>query len=182
MNIAMARSPAHNVDRAALARTLRPENSPGYLLWQAANHWQRAQRAALAPIGITHVQFVLLAGLAWLEEHEGPVHQARLARFCHTDAMMTSQVLRTLEREQLIRRTVDPDDNRARRLTLTAEGADRLNQAMPRVKDADDRFFGSLGEERRAMIEALRAVWHTARSEPADAGSPEAKAEALLGG
>lgn len=178
----MARLPAQSVDRAALARTLRPENSPGYLLWQAANHWQRAQRAALAPLGITHVQFVLLAGLAWLEEHEGPVHQARLARFCHTDAMMTSQVLRTLERETLIRRTVDPDDNRARRLSLTREGADRLNQAMPRVREADDRFFGALGPERTAMIEALRTVWHTARSEAADPESPEAKAEALLGG
>lgn len=177
----MIRPPAQSVDRAALARTLRPENSPGYLLWQAANHWQRAQRAALAPIGITHVQFVLLAGLAWLEEHEGPVHQARLARFCHTDAMMTSQVLRTLEREDLILRTVDPDDNRARRLTLTQDGADRLNQAMPRVREADDRFFGALGGDRRAMIEALRTVWHAARAEPAEA-SPDSEAASLLDG
>lgn len=168
----MARSPAERVDRTALARTLRPENSPGYLLWQAANHWQRAQRAALGPLGVTHVQFVLLAGLAWLEEHEGPVHQARLARFCHTDAMMTSQVLRALEREGLVERTVDPDDNRARRLSLTEDGADRLNQALPRVRDADDRFFAALGPERRAMVEGLRTVWQGARSEVDDPNEP----------
>ncbi|NBB81941.1 MAG: MarR family transcriptional regulator [Alphaproteobacteria bacterium] len=168
----MAHNPAQRVDRAALARTLRPENSPGYLLWQAANHWQRAQRAALGPLGVTHVQFVLLAGLAWLEEHEGPVHQARLARFCHTDAMMTSQVLRALEREGLVARTIDPDDNRARRLSLTEAGADRLNNALPRVREADDRFFAALGPERRAMVDGLRTVWHGARSEVEDGDEP----------
>ncbi len=37
------------------------DQSPGLLLWQVTNRWQAAQRAALAPLGLTHVQFVLLA-------------------------------------------------------------------------------------------------------------------------
>ena len=39
------------------------EDSPGLLLWQVTNRWQSAQRAALKPLGLTHVQFVLLASL-----------------------------------------------------------------------------------------------------------------------
>lgn len=154
----MAEPAANGVDRALLARTLRPENSPGYLLWQVANRWQRAQRAALAGLSITHVQFVLLAGLAWLELREGRVHQARLARFCRTDAMMTSQVVRTLERAGLIARAVDPADNRARHLTLTAAGAACLNAAMPAAMEADAAFFGGPDGEREALVEALRRL------------------------
>ena len=38
-----------------------PEESTGLLLWQVTNRWQAAQRAALQPFGLTHVQFVLTA-------------------------------------------------------------------------------------------------------------------------
>ena len=102
------------VDREILATTLRPENSSGFLLWQVANQWQRLQRSALGEIGITHVQFILLAGLAWLEQRESSVSQARLAEFCKTDPMMTSQVVRTLERAKLLKREDHPTDRRAR--------------------------------------------------------------------
>ena len=43
------------------------DDSPGFLLWQVTNKWQAAQRAALKPFGLTHVQFVLLASLTWLD-------------------------------------------------------------------------------------------------------------------
>ncbi len=52
--------------------------APRLLLWQVTNRWQAAQRAALKPFGLTHVQFVLLASLAWLDV-EGPVTQKQLA-------------------------------------------------------------------------------------------------------
>lgn len=57
-----------------------PEQGPGFLLWRVTLSWQRQMRAALAPHGLTHVQFVLLASLWWLQEHgsDGP-SQAQLA-------------------------------------------------------------------------------------------------------
>ena len=73
----------------------RPEESTGLLLWQVTNRWQAAQRAALKPFGLTHVQFVLLASLAWLGA-DGPVTQQQLAGHAGTDPMMTSQVVRAL--------------------------------------------------------------------------------------
>ena len=39
-----------------------PDDSPGFLLWQVTNLWQRRIRAALEPLGLTHVQFVFVAG------------------------------------------------------------------------------------------------------------------------
>ena len=42
-----------------------PGESPGFLLWKVSNAWQRKQRAALQPFGLTHSQFVLLATATW---------------------------------------------------------------------------------------------------------------------
>jgi len=44
-----------------MSRALRSEfhdadHSPGLLLWQVTNTWQAAQRAALRPFDLTHVQ------------------------------------------------------------------------------------------------------------------------------
>ena len=43
-----------------------------------------------------------------------PVTQARLASYAHLDIMMTSQVLRTLEKKRLLERASHPTDHRAK--------------------------------------------------------------------
>src|SRR5260221_8293701 len=96
-----------------------PDDSPGFLLWQVTNRWQAAQRATLKPFGLTHVQFVLLASLTWLDA-EGPVTQRSLAEHAATDEMMTSQVLRVLEERGFVERAQHPSDGRARPLAVPA--------------------------------------------------------------
>ncbi|MGF6898753.1 DNA-binding MarR family transcriptional regulator, partial [Nocardia sp. GAS34] len=97
------------------------DESPGLLLWQVTNRWQAAQRAALAPFDLTHVQFVLLAALTWLTGRSGgePVTQRDIAAQAATDPMMTSQVLRALEQKGLLERRDHPTDRRARSLVPT---------------------------------------------------------------
>jgi len=87
--------------------------------------WQRVIGATLRPLGLTHVQFVLLASAWWLTRVAGEQpSQRRLAEHAATDPMMTSQVLRALEQRRLITRAADPDDSRALRLTVNEPGAD----------------------------------------------------------
>jgi DNA-binding MarR family transcriptional regulator len=122
------------------------DESTGLLLWQVTNRWQAAQRAALKPFGLTHVQFVLLASLTWLDA-EGPVSQRQLADHAASDPMMTSQVLRALEQRDLVRRAEHPDDKRARSLTPTAAGVRLANRANAAVEACDRAFFGRLGQK-----------------------------------
>ena len=133
------------------------EESPGLLLWRVTNTWQAEQRAALAPFGLTHVQFVLLASLTWLDA-DGPVTQRHLADSARTDPMMTSQVLRALEGKGLVARTPHPTDARAKALTVTAAGAALANRANEAVEAVDRRFFGRLGAEVDALTRLLRAL------------------------
>jgi DNA-binding MarR family transcriptional regulator len=122
---------------------LEPGDSPGFLLWHVTLRWQRDMAAALAPLDLTHVQFVLLATTWWLNGHDEQPSQLTVARRAGTDVKMTSQVLRTLEAKGLLTREVDRADARARRLSVTAAGADLAAQAITAVEAADAAFFAA---------------------------------------
>lgn len=137
---------------------LTPSESPGFLLWRVTLRWQRAMVAALRPLGLTHVQFVLLASAWWLSEVAGEdATQHRVAEHAGTDPMMTSQVLRALEGRGLVTRARDPADARVRRLGVTEAGAELARRSVMVVEEADAAFFAA-AEGRQLFIQALRAL------------------------
>jgi DNA-binding MarR family transcriptional regulator len=139
-------------------------HATGYLLWQVTNLWQKAQKDALAPFDLTPVQYLLLAGLKELGEDldqaggkrgAGSIKQSDLAQQCHTDAMMTSQVIRALEKRSLVQRATHESDGRAIAVQLTDDGLQRLNQAAPAAALADAHFFAGLGDRVDEFADAL---------------------------
>lgn len=129
------------------------------MLWRTTLSWQRRIRSALAPHELTHVQFVLLASLWWLEDHEpAPPTQARLAQQAGTDPMMTSQVVRKLEARGLLERAPDPKDTRARRLQLTVAGRDLTARALADVERADIDYFAPLAHRHDAFLDGLATL------------------------
>jgi DNA-binding MarR family transcriptional regulator len=136
---------------------LDPEQSPGFLLWHVTLRWQRAIAAALAPLDLTHVQFVLLATAWWLNARGDDPNQLSLARQAGTDVKMTSEVLRKLEGKGLVLRTVDPADTRARRLRVTERGADLAARSLAVVETVDAEFFGAT-PDLGALVGLLRPL------------------------
>lgn len=128
-----------------------PDQSIGFSLWQTFMIWNRKINNALAAIELTHTQFVLLAGLGWLLKDKEPVSQIRLAEEARTDPMMTSQVLRTLEKKGLITRAPHPDDSRAKEIKITNYGTEMLSHALTAVQKIDEEYFGVLGESRKSF-------------------------------
>ena len=120
---------------------LDPDDSPGFLLWHVTLRWQRDIAAVLAPLELTHVQFVLLVTTWWLNAQGENPNQLSVARQAGTDVKMTSQVLRKLEAKSLIRRDVDTSDTRAKRLRVTDRGAELARQAVAAVEATDAAFF-----------------------------------------
>jgi DNA-binding MarR family transcriptional regulator len=138
-----------------------PDGAPlslGFLLWHATLRWQRSIAAALRPLDLTHVQFVLLAVLWWFVtvRKEQPSQRA-LAQQAGTDPMMTSQVVRALERKGLVVREPDPNDSRARRLGLTASGRRLARKAIDVVEAVDAEFF-SASRDPDSLPEELMAL------------------------
>jgi DNA-binding MarR family transcriptional regulator len=131
----------------------------GYLLWHVVNLWQRRQKEALAPFALTPVQYLLLAGLSALRATQSqPVSQSSLARLCHTDPMMTSQVLRALERDGLVIRRLDTGDGRAVGVALSRAGRRRQRDAAPAAAEVERGFFQALGPDVPAFGDALTVL------------------------
>jgi DNA-binding MarR family transcriptional regulator len=137
---------------------LEPAASPGFLLWHATLRWQRGVAAALAPLGLTHVQFVLLACTWSLNQGGRRPNQLAVARQAGTDVKMTSQVIRTLEQKGLVQREVDPADTRARLLRVTEAGAELAPKAIEAVEAVDAAFFAPVpAAEAVALLSRLVA-------------------------
>jgi DNA-binding MarR family transcriptional regulator len=149
----------------------RAADSSGLMLWQVSNRWQAAQRAALRPFELTHVQFVLLASLTWLAA-DGTVTQRALADQAATDPMMTSQVLRALEARGLVTRLPHPDDRRAMLVDVTDTGISLVNRAIGAVERCDAEFFGPLGRLREGFHAGLSQL--ASPSSAANTGGPRA--------
>jgi DNA-binding MarR family transcriptional regulator len=146
---------------------LDPDASPGFLLWHVTLRWQREIAAVLAPLDLTHVQFVLLATSWWLNTQGEEPNQLSVARKAGTDVKMTSEVLRKLEAKDLIVRTVDAADTRAKRLRVTDHGARLAGLAVAAVEAADDAFFGNA--DPAAVLAMLRPL---AGDPPASRSAP----------
>ncbi len=135
--------------------------SPGLLLWRVTHRWQAAQRATLKPFGLTHVQFVLLASLTYLDADPATVTQKGLADHAATDEMMTSQVLRALEAKGWVERTRHHADGRAWLVRATPAGRALANRAVVAVEACDRSFFGALRgrvDDLTTLLQALSGV------------------------
>jgi DNA-binding MarR family transcriptional regulator len=141
-------------------------DSPGFSLWQVSSLWQRRINAGLRPFGLTHAQFVLLASLTWLADSDKPLTQAELASHAKMDVMMTSNVLRTLEEKNLVRRDPHPTDTRAKSLAVTEQGRELAAQAVRVVENIDHDFFSKLGADMGRFNQNLLVLVSENQSNP----------------
>lgn len=134
----------------------KPCDSPGFMLWRVSNLWQRLQKEALAKLNLTHAQFVLLSCVSYLDSQGKNVNQKELAEFAATDPMMTSQILRHLEKEELIKRKAK--DGRSFEISPTKKGKELVKKAIPLVETIDYQFFSSLRIGRETFCEELQEL------------------------
>lgn len=128
-----------------------PFESPGFLLWRISNTWQREQRAALQPLGLTHTQFVLLAVATWFGSQE-PLTQMRLSQLTGSDPMTTSQVVRALLASGYLERSPHPTDTRAKVISASKAGRELAQKAVVIVEEVDRQFFEPLAGEQASLV------------------------------
>lgn len=136
----------------------RPEDSPGFLLWQLTNQWQRQQRQALAKLGLTHAQFVVLAGLLWLSSlPDNTVTQKQISELTKIDKMSMSDLVTTLLQKKMLTRKSHNQDKRAYSLVLTDKGRRSVLKAIPVVEGIDAEFFS---KETPNLVQLIHNLKH----------------------
>lgn len=121
----------------------KPEDSPGFLLWQTTMIWQRLIKKALEPYNISHAQFVIMATLLWFQTHEYDTNQILIVNWTKLDKMTVSNSLKKLVTMELVNRMEHETDTRAKSVTLTKKGRALVNRLVPIVENMDKEFFST---------------------------------------
>jgi DNA-binding MarR family transcriptional regulator len=111
----------------------------------------RETEAALAGVGVTAEQFVLLAALA----HADSATQQDLVRRTTSDPNTVRAMLIILERRDLVRRMPHPSDRRARTVTLTESGRRAYSEAWIQTAAIRSEIAGALSAEEAAALTRL---------------------------
>lgn len=121
--------------------------------------WRAAMDRTLAPLGLTHAQFVVLANLSALARAGRRPSQRELADLTGLEPIYMSKLARALEKAGLVDRPVAEDDPRAVRLTITDRGRDIATEAIQLVhaKHAEqtEAIGGPDGTQDRALRDTL---------------------------
>ena len=147
--------------------------STGYLVWHLSLRWQVQLSRALAPLGITHTHYAVLASLRGLTKAGVQPSQRELADVSGLEPMYVSRLVRALEREGLVERRPHPADPRANQLSLTDRGDEIVTAGRHVVLGLEEERLAVLGgpsSERAARFkESLVDLLNDARATSADA-------------
>jgi DNA-binding MarR family transcriptional regulator len=153
---------------AMYCKCMSAEPTHGYLVWRLSMKWRVAVDRALAPLGLTHAQYVLLASLYGLERDGQRPTQRELADRTGLEALYASKLARALDADGLIQRERDPADTRAIRLSLTGRGQEAVRPAMAEVSTLLDRLMAPLGGRGGPRAKALAQDLATLLDTPLD--------------
>jgi DNA-binding MarR family transcriptional regulator len=123
-----------------------------------ARHLDRARRSAFAAHGLEPWEFDVLAAL----RRQGPPYELSPGALLHTTLVtsgtMTNRLDR-LEQSGLVRRRPDPEDKRRVRVTLTAAGQSRADDALAALLAAEQALLATLPESgRQDLADLLRVL------------------------
>jgi DNA-binding MarR family transcriptional regulator len=119
--------------------------TPGFLVWRLSMKWRVAVDRAVAPLGLTHAQYSLVASLYGMQRSGLRPSQRHLADHTGLEALYVSKLARALESAGLVERTRDPRDPRAVQLALTEQGRDVTRRAIKVVHGLLEQLLEPLG-------------------------------------
>lgn len=136
--------------------------SPGFLVWRLALRWRTAVDRTVAPLGLTHAQYSLLASLYGVARAGRRPSQRELADHTGLDPIHVSKLVRALEAAGLVVRADNPADSRAVQLGLTAQGEDVAARAVAEVAGLQEALTAPLGglhgPDTRALVQTLQTL------------------------
>ncbi|MEX0502923.1 MarR family winged helix-turn-helix transcriptional regulator [Alphaproteobacteria bacterium LSUCC0719] len=143
----MPRGGVDRVGDAALSRLI------GYNLKRTFNGIHVDLSDVLRPLGLRMITFTILT---MLKENPG-VRLSNLALAIDMEKPNIVSLIDELAAQQLVTRSADPDDRRARQLHLTAAGTELQRQAYGRVCEHEAAFLRDLSDSERQQLVSILA-------------------------
>ena len=138
-----------------IVRTEELMQAPGFLLRRCSQIVMAIFLEETAGHDLTPAQFGALVLIA----DEPGMDQTRLMQLAALDRSSVTNTVERLEKRGLIKRKVDPDDRRARRLSVTDKGIKMIGDVQAGAQRTQERILAPLGAKRGAeFIKMLREV------------------------
>ncbi|MBR0559872.1 MarR family transcriptional regulator [Neokomagataea sp. TBRC 2177] len=130
----------------------------GRMIGRIARRWRQMIDARLQPYGVTDATWLPLLELDKAVE---PMHQKDIAASLGVDNSAVVRVLNTLEQRGLVQRVPDNRDRRARAVSLTAEGRQRVSEIYRLSAQMEEELLaGVTAEELRVTRKVLGVIMH----------------------
>jgi MarR family transcriptional regulator for hemolysin len=152
------------------------QESIGYWIFMASRSWERAIQEELAPLGITHRQFQVLAWLAYA----GDMTQRDLTERMHVEAPTLAGILDRMERDGWISRQGSVEDRRQKIVRATERANPVWTQIVDCLQRVRERATRGLSprqvEQAMATLDAI--LRNLGEDEPSEAELPRAASRA----
>lgn len=126
----------------------------GYLVRQAHVAVRAAMDKALAELGVTSPQFVVLTMVGAYPGLSG----ADLARLTFLTPQTINLIVGNLVKAGAVGKSADPEHGRILRLQATADGEALLRRCKARVQEVEERIGGLVGREEEKVVRRWLAV------------------------
>jgi DNA-binding MarR family transcriptional regulator len=139
-----------------------PTENPtvGYLLWRLTTRLRAAVDRALAPLGLTHAQYTVLASLYGYAHSGAKPSQRELSDWTGLEPIFVSKLARALEHAGLLERAEHPTDSRAFQLRLTDHGTQVARRAIAIVHAFQEEFTAPIGGTHSSTTQTLVRTLH----------------------
>lgn len=125
-------------------------------------------RSALDALGASELTLLQLGTLLLLEDGQARTVGA-LGEQIGRSLSATSRLVEQLVKRELLRREEDPDDRRARRVTIAARGRKLLQVMVRRRAETEMRLIAALApEDQRTVLRGLELLAEAARKQVDD--------------
>lgn len=137
----------------------KPEDSPGFFMWQITMIWQRKIKKELEPYEISHAQFVIMAVLLWFDKQKYETTQTAIINWTKLDKMTVSKSIKKLMAQGLLTQVEHTTDTRAKSVNLTEQGKTMIHKLIPIVESIDAVFFGYISaDDNQFLIRMLNKL------------------------
>jgi DNA-binding MarR family transcriptional regulator len=126
-----------------------------YLMNRIMGRYNASLREDLAKLGLTTPKMRALAVLSVIDN----LAISRLAVYAITEQSTLSRALDALEADGLVRRTADPEDSRATRISITEAGRAAFETLWPTMRHSYEHMFAGIDvAERTAFVATLQKM------------------------
>ena len=136
-----------------------PDEAVGFLLWRTLLVYQRRAEEVLSEVGLTHLQFAVLATAGSLALSSAEVIQRHIVKRSGIKESQVSLMIKALRVKGMLLQESGMHDPRVRAIRLTEHGARALESAIPLINAAQNELWPTRTmqhETAKILMEALR--------------------------